>query len=98
MMGEFKRTAEEVKESIGIKELEGIGTNVIGIDLLVDLAEKTSEYMTPSDSNKDASLSKEEPICEKSLSLASASVGNEEKGTNEKLPSSLSDQSEPARG
>jgi TatA/E family protein of Tat protein translocase len=98
MMGEFKKTGEEVKESIGIKELEGIRTNVTGVDLLVDLAEKTSEYMTPSDSNKDASLSKEEPICEKTLSLASASVGNGEKGTNEKFPSFLSDQNEPAGG
>ena len=86
MMGEFKKTAEEVKESIGIKELEGIRTNLTGVDLLVDLAEKTSEYMAPSDSNKkDASLSKEEPISEKTLPLASASVGNGKKGKNEKL-------------
>ena len=98
VMGEFKKTAEEVKESIGIKEMEGMRTNVTGVDLLVDLAEKTSEYMTPSDSNKDALLSKEEPICGKTLSLASASVGNGEKGKNEKFPSFLSDQNKPSRG
>ena len=98
MMGEFKKTAEEVKESIGINQLEGIRTNVTGVDLLVGLAKKTSEYMTPSDNNKDVSLSKEEPICEKTLSLASASVGNGEKETSKKFPSFLSDQNEPAGG
>ena len=88
VMGELKKTTEEVKESIGIKELEGIRTNLTGVDLLVDLAEKTSEYMTPSDSDKkDAPLSKEEPVREKSLSLASASTGNGEKGKDEKLGS-----------
>jgi sec-independent protein translocase protein TatB len=85
-IGEFKKTTEEVKESIGIKELEGIRTNLTGVDLLVDLAEKTSQYMASSDSNKkDASLSKEEPISEKTLPLASASVKNGEKGKNETL-------------
>ena len=88
VMGELKKTTEEVKESIGIKELEGIRTNLTGVDLLVDLAKKTSEYMTPSDSDKkDAPLSKEEPVREKSLPLASASTGNGEKGKEEKLGS-----------
>jgi len=98
MMGEFKKTAAEVKESIGIKELEGIRTNLTGVDLLVDLAEKTSQYMTPSDSDKDSSLSKDTRICEETLSLAGTSVENEAKGTNEKIPSFLSDQNEPAKG
>jgi len=59
-MGELKKTTEEVKESIGIKDLEKMRSNLTGIDLLADLAEKTSEYMTLSDSAKATSLPKEE--------------------------------------
>jgi sec-independent protein translocase protein TatB len=81
VVGELKKTTEEVKESIGIQELERIRPHLTGVDLLVDLAEKTSEYMTPSDSDKkDTSLSKEEPVREKGLPLASASKGNGERG------------------
>jgi TatA/E family protein of Tat protein translocase len=44
-MGEFKKTTEEMKESIGIKELEGIKSNLTGMDLFTDLAEKVSASM-----------------------------------------------------
>ncbi len=44
-LGEFKKTTEEIKENIGIKELTGIGSNLNRIDLLTDLAEKVSESM-----------------------------------------------------
>ncbi len=81
-MGELKRTTEEVKESIGIKELGDIKSNLTGIDLLADLAEKTSEYMTLSDGTKDASLPKEKSVSDKTLSLFSAPRGNEEKEKN----------------
>ena len=80
-MGQFKKTTEDVKESMGIKDLERMRSNLTGIDLLADLAEKTSQYMTLSDNSKDASLPKEEPITEKTLPLASVSAGNgKEKG------------------
>ena len=45
-LGEFKRTTEEIKENIGIKELTGIGGNLNRLDLFTDLAEKVSESMT----------------------------------------------------
>jgi len=54
--------------------------------------------MTPSDSDKDSSLSKDTHICEETLSLAGTSVEKEAKGTNEKIPSFLSDQNKPAKG
>jgi hypothetical protein len=55
------------------------------MDLLADLAEKTSEYMTLSDGTKDASLTKQKSISDKTLPRASVPVGNGEKGKNEKL-------------
>jgi TatA/E family protein of Tat protein translocase len=83
-MGEFKKTTEEVKESIGIKGLGEMRSNLTRMDLLADLAEKTSEYMTLSDGTKDVSLPKEESVSDKTLPLASVSGGNGEKGKNEK--------------
>jgi Sec-independent protein translocase protein TatA len=79
-LGEFKKTTEEVKESIGIKGLEEMRSNLTGMDLLTDLAEKTSEYMTLSDSTKDTSLPKEESVSDKTISLTSVSVGNGKDG------------------
>jgi hypothetical protein len=64
--------------------LEKMRSNLTGIDLLADLAEKTSEYMTLSDRSKDASLPKEEPVSEKTLSSASVSVGNGRVEKNQK--------------
>ena len=75
-MGELKKTTEEVKESIGIRDLEKMRGNLTGIDLLADLAEKTSKYMTLSENAKDASLPKEEPVSEKTLPLTPVSAGN----------------------
>ncbi len=75
-MGELKKTTEEVKESIGMKDLERMRSNLTGIDLLTDLAEKTSQYMSPSDNTKDVSFSKEEPIPEKILPLTPVPVEN----------------------
>jgi TatA/E family protein of Tat protein translocase len=51
-LGEFKKTTEEVKESIGIKDLEEMRSNLIGMDLFTDLAEKVSASMT----NKEDSI------------------------------------------
>jgi hypothetical protein len=50
------------------------------MDLLTDLAEKTSEYMTLSDSTKDTSLPKEGSVSDKTISLTSVSVGNGKDG------------------
>jgi len=75
-MGELRKTTEEMKESIGIKDLEKMRSNLSRMDLLADLAEKTSEYMTHSDSAKDASFPEEERVSEKTPPLASVSAGN----------------------
>jgi TatA/E family protein of Tat protein translocase len=84
-IGEFKKTTEDMKESIGIKDLEEMRSNLTGMDLLTDLAEKTSKYMALSESTQDASLPKEESVSNKTISLTSVSVGNGEEGKNEKL-------------
>jgi len=46
-LAEFKKTTEEIKDSIGIKELGGIRSSLTGMDLLTDLAEKVSASMAP---------------------------------------------------
>jgi TatA/E family protein of Tat protein translocase len=51
-LGEFKKTTEEMKESIGIKDLQEMRNNLTGIDLFTDLAEKVSASMT----NKEDSI------------------------------------------
>ena len=83
-MGELRKTTEEMKESIGIKDLEKMRSNLTRLDLLADLAEKTSEYMAVSDSTKDAPLSQEEPVSEKTAPLASVSPGNGREEKNQK--------------
>jgi TatA/E family protein of Tat protein translocase len=45
-LGEFRKTTEEAKASIGIKELGEIKSNLTGMDLLAHLAEKISASMT----------------------------------------------------
>jgi hypothetical protein len=83
-MGELKKTTEEVKKSVGINDLERMRSNLTGMDLLADLAEKTSKYMTLSDGAKGTSLPKEEPASEKTLSLTPVSVGNGREEKNQK--------------
>ena len=86
-MGELKKTTEEVKESVGIKDLEELRSNLTGVDLLADLAEKTSKYMTLPDSTKDTSSAQKEFTPDKKSSQTSASVGNGGEGKNENLGS-----------
>ncbi len=83
-MGELRKTTEDMKESIGIKDLEKMRSNLTRLDLLADLAEKTSEYMTVSDSAKDAPLSQEEPVSEKTATIASESAANGREEKNQK--------------
>jgi TatA/E family protein of Tat protein translocase len=44
-MGEFKKTTDELEESIGIKELTELRSNLTGIDLFTNLAEDVSASM-----------------------------------------------------
>ncbi len=45
LMGEFKKTTEEMKKSIGINNLQEIRTSLTGMDLLAEMAEKVSASM-----------------------------------------------------
>ena len=86
-MGELKKTTEEVKESVGIKDLEGLRSNLTGVDLLADLAEKTSKYMTLPESTKDTSPAQKEFAPDKTSSQTSVSVRNGGERKNENLGS-----------
>ena len=85
-LAEFKKTTEEIKDSIGIKELGGIISSLTGMDLLTDLAEKVSASMAP----KEGPGQSTGPV-ENSVSLpveVLTPVGNGErleKGNNDKL-------------
>jgi len=69
-LAEFKKTTEEIKNSVGISELGRIRSSLTDVDLLTDLAEKVSTSMLlkeetgqTSKSSKDvASLSAGVPI------------------------------------
>ena len=61
-LGEFKKTTEEVKESIGIKDLEEMRSNLTGIDLFTDLAEKVSASMANKEETEDSRISAENSI------------------------------------
>jgi sec-independent protein translocase protein TatB len=85
-LAEFKKTTEEIKDSIGIKELGGIRSSLTGIDLLTDLAERVSTSMAPKEETSQATG----PV-ENSFSLPvkfTTPVSNDEiseKGKSEKL-------------
>ncbi len=85
-LAEFKKTTEEIKDTIGIKELGGIRSSLTDMDLLTDLAEKVSASMTLNEEHGQTT----EPV-ENSVSLPVALttfVGDSEmseKGKNEKL-------------
>ncbi len=61
-LGEFKKTTEEMKESIGIKDLQEMRSNLTKIDLLTDLAEKVSVSMTNKETTGDVSISVEDSV------------------------------------
>jgi len=73
-MGEFKKTTEEMKESIGIKDLEKMRSNLIGMDLFTDLAEKVSASMANKEVTGDDPISTEDSIQGMTSSPAEASI------------------------
>ena len=77
-LGEFKKTTEEMKESIGINELEGMRNNLTGIDLFTDLAEKVSASITNKEATGDVSIPVEDSLQGRASSRAEAliSIGN----------------------
>jgi len=80
-MGEFKKTTEEMKESIGLKGIEGMrGKN--GVDLFADLAEKVSASMANNEVTGDIPLAAKDSIRGMTSSPAEASVsGGNGKGS-----------------
>lgn len=67
-LGEFKKTTEEMKESIGIKDLEEMRSNLTGMDLFTDLAEKASASMKPKEETEQSQMH----VGDSNTSLASA--------------------------
>jgi TatA/E family protein of Tat protein translocase len=62
VIGELKKTTEEMKESIGIKDLEEMRSNLTGMDLFTDLAEKLSASMVNKEVTGDVSIPAEDSI------------------------------------
>ena len=73
-MGEFKKTTEGMKESIGIKDLQEMRSSLIGIDLFTDLAEKVSAPMADKKATGDSPLSAKDSILGMISSSAETSV------------------------
>ena len=73
-LGEFKKTTEEMKESIGIKDLQEMRNNLTGIDLFTDLAEKVSASMTNKEATGDVSIPGEDSVQGRTSSPAEAST------------------------
>jgi len=73
-LGEFKKTTEEMKESIGIKDLQEMRNNLTGIDLFTDLAEKVSASMTNKEATGDVPIPVEDFVQGRTSSPAEASI------------------------
>jgi TatA/E family protein of Tat protein translocase len=85
-IGEFKKTTEEMKESIGIKDLEKMRSNLIGMDLFTNLAEKVSASMVNKEVKGGDPTSAEDSIQGMTSSPAKAStpIGNGKGSEKEK--------------
>jgi sec-independent protein translocase protein TatA len=58
LMGEFKKTTEEMKESIGMNDLQNVTGNLTPMDLLTDIAEKVSASMNSEEATGEAPVDK----------------------------------------
>jgi TatA/E family protein of Tat protein translocase len=75
LMGEFKKTTEEVKKSIGMNELQGVRTKLTGVDLFADLAEKVSASMKSEDATGEAPVQRQDSVPQRgSLSVGAEKV------------------------
>ena len=89
-MGEFKKTTEELKESIGIKELGEIRSNLTGMNLYTNLAERISGSIVDKEVSERSSVRADDAVHESSLPVQDAATlrgetGNPEKKKAEKL-------------
>ena len=87
-LGELKKTTDDMKESMGIKELEGIRSKLTGMDLFTDLAEKVSTSMTDQEGSEQVPASMHDSVPAKSLPPDLAVDGERDKDKNEKLAKS----------
>jgi TatA/E family protein of Tat protein translocase len=72
-VGEFKKTTEGMKESIGLKDIEEM-RGKIGMDLFADLAERVSASMANKEATEDVPISAEDSIQGMTSSPAEASI------------------------
>jgi TatA/E family protein of Tat protein translocase len=82
-MGEFKKTTEEMKESIGFKGIEGM-RGKITLDLFTDLTDKVSASMANEEATRDVSTKDSIQGMTSSPAEASVSGGNGKGSENEK--------------
>ena len=66
IMGEFKKTTEEMKESIGINELRNVTSNLTRMDLFTDIAEKVSASMNSEEATGEAPVNRQDSVHQRS--------------------------------
>jgi len=54
LVGGFKKTTEEMKESIGINDLRNVTSNFTRMDVFADIAEKVSTSMNSEEATREA--------------------------------------------
>ena len=54
LMGEFKKTTDEIKKGVGMDELQGIKTHLTGVDFFAEVAEKVSASMNSTEATAEA--------------------------------------------
>jgi len=47
MMGEFRKSTEDLKKNVGIDELRGLKTHLTGVDLFAEVAGRVSASVDP---------------------------------------------------
>jgi TatA/E family protein of Tat protein translocase len=62
LMGEFKKTTEEMKESIGINEFRNVTGDLTRMDLFTDIAEKVSASMNSEEATPETPVNKKDPV------------------------------------
>jgi sec-independent protein translocase protein TatB len=98
-LGEFRKTTEEMRESIGIKDLQEMRNNLTGIDLFTDLAGKVSASMTHKEATGDASIPGKNSVQGRASSPAETStpIGNGKDLEKGKNPESEGSKGEPPK-
>ncbi len=82
LVGEFKKTTEEMKRSIGIDELQEIRTSLTGMDLLTEMAEKVAASMSPEEVTEETPVT--EQVSARQSSIPPAAVEKVEMGKDDR--------------